>query len=262
MRLPYVEEAVLILLPALAVLFTWFYHARIRHGKIPAVRQLRGMAEMDRRLRDIVEAGRPVHIATGSSQPGAIGTTAETLASLLITERLAENTVRRGGNTIVTNGDAVAHVATRGLLRRAYRQPGLGKEYHGSAVQLVAHQSPIPYAAGVTQRFANEAIDMGVVVGNYGAEALLIGEEGAQRRIPQVSGATSLSALPALTLSTDATLIGEELFAAEAYLTRPGPPIARLLTQDALRRALVLLIVLGIAYQLASTWLELNLPSL
>ncbi len=262
MRLPYVEELVLFLLPALAVILTALHHTRIRRGRTPVVRPLRGTAEVDRRLREIAEVGRPLHVATGTGRPGTIGVTAETIASLSIAQRMAERAARRGGDVVVTNGDAVAHVASRGVLRQAYRRAGLAVEYHGSAAQLVAHQAPIPYAAGVAQRYASDAIDSSVVVGNYGSEALLIGEEGARRRLPQVSGATSLTALPALTLSTDATLVGEELFAAEAYFAEGPAPMARLLTQDGLRRVVVLLIVLGIAFQIANNWLGLGLPSL
>jgi hypothetical protein len=103
---------------------------------------------------------------------------------------------------------------------------------------------------------------MSVVVGNYGAEALLISDEGAQRGIPQVAGTTSLPALSVLTLSTGATLVGEELFAAEAYLSDTASPKARLLTLDSLRWFVVLLILVAIVYRLLDATLGLGLPVL
>ena len=170
--------------------------------------------------------------------------------------------VRRGGSVTATTGDIVSLAAVRGTLHQAYRGTAFAADYRGSNVQLVAHQAPIPYAAGVAQRYAVEPMDMGVVVGDYGGEALLIGEEGADQGVPQIAGATTLSALPALALSTDATLIGEELFAMEVYLTADNASKARLLTQDMLRRAIVLLIVAGAMYQVLNMALHLNLPSL
>lgn len=262
MRLPYVDDIILLILPALAVIFTWLHHARVTHGRIPHFRPLPGIAALSRRVGEVVESGRPVHIATGASQPGAIGPTAATIASLLIAQRTAEAVTRRGGSAIATTGDVVSLHAVRGTLRQAYRTAGFAADYRSANTQLVAHQAPIPYAVGVARRYGVEPVDMSVVVGDYGSEALLIGVEGAARRIPQLSGATTLSALPALTLSTDATLIGEEMFAAEAYLSPAAAPKARLLTQDALRRALVLLIVIGIIYQVVNVTLGLNLPSL
>ncbi|MDQ5851368.1 MAG: hypothetical protein M3380_04710 [Chloroflexota bacterium] len=262
MQLPYVDLFVLLILPALALIFTFLHHARVGRGSVPTLRPLAGMAAFEKRLREVVEVGQPVHVATGASQPGAVGATAETLASLLITQRLAEAATQRGAHTAVTTGDVVALAAARGTVRQAYRGTGLAADYRGSAVQLVAHQTPIAYAAGVARRYAVEPMDMSVVVGDYGSEALLIGEEGAQRRLPQISGATTSTALPGLALSTDATLIGEELWAAEAYLSAAAAPKARLLTQDALRRILVLSIIAGMIYQVLDLFLGLGLPSL
>ncbi len=57
-------------------------------------------------------------------------------------------------------------------------------------------------------------------------------------------------------------MIGEELFAAEAYLASSAAAQARLLTQDALRRVIVLLIVLGVIYQILARTPAFNLPAL
>ena len=262
MQLPSIYDVLLLVLPALALILSWVHHARISRGHVPSLRPLNGVAAFEKRADEIAEVGLPIHVATGASEPGATGPTAASLASLVITQRIAEAVIRRGGSVIATTGDIVSLAAVRGSLRQAYRQTGFAADYRGSNVQLVAHQAPIPYAAGVTQRYAVESMDMSVVVGDYGAEALLIGEEGARRRLPQISGAVTLSALPALTLSTDATLIGEELFALEAYLTPNEASKARLVTQDTLRGVIVLLIIAGIVYQALNIGLQLNLPSL
>jgi hypothetical protein len=181
---------------------------------------------------------------------------------LQISDRLAELAIRRGGSTIVTSGDIVNHLAVRGTLHRVYREAGQSHDYRATQAALVAHQAPIAYAAGVAARYRDQPIDMSVVVGEYGAEALLISEEGNRQRLPQISGTTSLSALPVLTLSTTATLVGEELFAAEAYLSDAASPKARLQTLDLLRFVVVLLIILAIVYRLLDATLGLGLPAL
>jgi hypothetical protein len=55
-------------------------------------------------------------------------------------------------------------------------------------------------------------------------------------------------------------MIGEELWAAEAYLSDDAAPKARLLTHDALRWLLIVLLLLGIAWQLFAP--GFGLPSL
>lgn len=98
------------------------------------------------------------------------------------------------------------------------------------------------------------------MVGGFNQEFLLIGEEGAQRDLPQVAGATSSVALPLMLLTTPATLIGEEIYAAEAYVGSPGPGLARLLTQDVLRTVVIVLLIAGFVYSLVQP--ALGLPPL
>ncbi len=262
MQIPYLNDVLIVLLPALAVVWTFVHHRRVTHGNAPAFRPLRGIVDFQYRTDDAVETGRPIHVATGSNERGAAGASADTIASLLVAQRVAELTAQQGGMTAVTNGDALAHVATRGTVHRTYRQGGVISEYRGHEPHLVAHQSPVAYAMGVAQQRAADLPDAGVIVGTYGSEALLLGAEGLDGRYPQLAGATSLAALPALTLSTDATLVGEELYAAEAYLSDEVAPKARLLTQDALRWTVVALLVVGVVYQLVNTLLSVGLPSL
>jgi hypothetical protein len=146
-------------------------------------------------------------------------------------------------------------------VREAYRRTGLSAEYRGREPQLVAHQTPNAYAAGVAHRIAAEPMDANVVAGDIGVEGLLMTGEGAGR-IPQVAGATTLTALPGLLLSSDGALVGEELFAAEAYFAATPAPTARLLTHDMLRWTIVGLLVAGMAYQIINTAFGLGLPAL
>jgi hypothetical protein len=262
MAIPRLDDLLLLALPALALIATWWHHARVIRGRMPAIRELTGIPLLEEHLSQGLESGKPLHIATGASRPGTIGITAESLASLQITDRLAERAIRSGSALAVTNGDIVNHLVVRGTLHRVYRDAGLGHEYRGTQSRLVAHQTPIAYAAGVARRYHEQPMDMSVVAGDYGPEALLISEEGSRQGLPQVAGTASLSALPVLTLNTAATLVGEELFAAEAYLSDAAAPKARLLTLDALRRLVVLIIGLAIAYRVLDAALSLGLPAL
>ena len=54
MQLPYVDTLVLLILPALAVLFTWLHHVRVVHGRLPTLRPLASIAELEERLGEVV----------------------------------------------------------------------------------------------------------------------------------------------------------------------------------------------------------------
>ena len=99
------------------------------------------------------------------------------------------------------------------------------------------------YASGVTTLYERQKLEASQLIGSFGQEFLLASEDGAQHGVPQVGGATTATALPLIYLSTEGALIGEEIYAAEAYLARSPAPLARLLTQDALRTVIIVAIV-------------------
>lgn len=236
-------------------------HARRRSITL---RALPGLDLLHDRMAGLAEAGAAVQIATGANQSGGqtLLPSGETLGSLQLAGRVAEAAARRAGTVTADAGDITSYLALRGLVHSAYQRAGFGADYRGTHVHLLAHNAPTAYAAGVAAQM-RDAPALAVVAGNYGAEALLISEEAAARQVPTIAATPNLLALPVLTLSADATLVGEDLFAAEAYLADAPRPAARLLTHDLLRRILLGLLALGLLWQLAARWLPaLGIPAL
>lgn len=258
-------SVLLLTLLILTILLTVLYLPRARSGRLPQFRALPGIADLRARVGAVAEEGTPLHVATGANQStiGTITPSAESIASLLIAQRVAAETTRRGGRLAATSGDIVAHTALRGTIHEAHRAAGFGDDYDADRVQLVAQNTPVAYAVGVAARYETQPIAASMVAGAYGAEALLITEEGAARNVPQIAAASSLNALPVLQLSADATLIGEELFVAEAYLSDAAAPKARILSVDALRWVVLVLLAAGLIWQLLALFVPtLGLPTL
>ena len=243
MSLP--QETLLLLIIALIVVgLTLWHHARALSGKRPISRRpLPGLDVMRRALARGAETGRAIHLSPGSGAVGTRSGTAETVAGLLAAERVASEAALNGAPILVSSGDAVAHLALRGSLRQAYQRAGLGQDYDPVNVQLLAHQDPMAYASGVTTLYGRQKLEVSQLIGGFGQEFLLAGEVGAQRDVPQLAGATTTTALPLIYLTADGALIGEEIYAAEAYLARSPAPLARLLTQDALRTVVIIAIL-------------------
>jgi hypothetical protein len=107
------------------------------------------------------------------------------------------------------------------------------------------------YASGVTTLYGRQRLEASQLIGSFGQEFVLAGEVGAQREVPQLAGATTTTALPLVYLAADGALIGEEIYAAEAYLARSPAPHARLLTHDALRTAVIVVIVILVGMSIA-----------
>jgi hypothetical protein len=238
----------------------WLHHAQAIAGRIQTRRPLQAFQTMRQALARGAETGRAIHISPGAGTVGNRATTAETVVGLLAVERVADEAARNGAPLLVSSGDAVAHMALRGTLHRVYQNAGQAQDYKPGNVQLLAHQDPAAYATGVMTLYGRQKLEASQLIGSFSQEFLLCGEDGAQRGIPQVAGATSSVALSVMLLSVEQTLIGEEIFVAEAYLSDDPASDARLRTHDALRNAVILLIIAGLAYSLLHPLL--GLPAL
>jgi hypothetical protein len=259
-------QATILTLAAILVVvaLTWLHHARLLAGRVPARRPLPALDTLRLALGRGAETGQAVHVSPGASTIGAAdgsrATTAELVAGLLVAERVAGEAALNGAPILVSSGDVVAHLALRGSVRQAYQVAGQAQDYDPARVQLLAHHDDLAYATGVTTLYGRQPLEASATIGGFGQEYLLIGEDGAQRGLPQVAGTTGSVALPLMMLSTPATLVGEEIFAAEAYLAPAGPAQARLLTQDTLRTAVIVLLLAGFVYALVQP--SLGLPPL
>lgn len=243
MQLPQ-ETLILLIIVLFVIVFTLLHHGRAIAGKRAISRRaLPGLDVIRQALARGAETGRAIHLSPGGGAIGTRSTTVETVAGLLAAERVAAEAALNGAPILASSGDAVAHLALRGTLRQAYQQAGLGQDYDPTNVQLLAHQDPMAYVAGVTGLYARQKLEASQLLGSFGQEFMLAGEDGAQRGVPQFGGATTTTALPLIYLTTEGTLIGEEIYAAEAYLARSPAPLARLLTQDVLRTVVIVAIV-------------------
>lgn len=261
-------NTILILSLVLAVVgLTWLHYARLRAGRMPHRRPLPALDVLRLALARGAETGQPVHVAPGASVLGAAdgsrSTAAELVAGLLLAERTTSEAALNGAPVLVSSGDAIAHLALRGSLHQAYQIAGQAQDFDPAHVQLLAHQDELAYAAGVGMIYARQPLEASAMVGSFTQSVLLIGEEGAERDLPQLFGTAGSAALPLMKLTSEATLIGEEIYAAEAYMASSGTSQARLLTQDALRTVVIVLLLGGFVYSLLQPLLGLPaLPTL
>jgi hypothetical protein len=234
----------LLVILLIVVIVTLLHHERVRTGKITIqLRPLAGLDVLRRALAHGAETGRAIHVSPGPGTIGGRGTTGETIAGLLAAERIATEAALNGAGILCSSGDAVAHLSLRGTLRQAYQRAGLGQDYRPGNVELLSQQDSMAYASGVTTLYGRQPLEASQMFGAFDQELLLAGEVGEQLHVPQIVAATSTTAQPLALLSAQGTLIGEELYAAEAYIGSAPSAQARLLTFDALRSVVLLTIV-------------------
>lgn len=251
---------VVVLLLVLTVVPTLLFESRVRAGLTVERRPLSPLWQIERAMNRAAETGRPIHLTPGAGPLSGRIVAPETFAGLVLARQLAEAAARRGASVTASSGDAVAHLALRGVLRQAYHHAGYPEGYSSSTVHLYAHSNPLAFAAGVGSRYTQECFESSIAIGAFGPYYLLIGAQGAQQQLPQIAGTVLPESLAAMVLTSGATLMGEEIYAAEAYVAPSPAGFSRLLTHDLLRALVIGLLIIGLILQALNATDLLNIP--
>lgn len=221
-----------------------FLRRRIRAGSGPTLRSIPGFTILRGVTGQSLETGQRLHMSVGT-QGIANQNAAQTLAGLTTLEYLARHAAVRGAPPVVSVADPTALIAAQDVLRHAAEERGEGDRCDCRNVRMIGPE-PTVYAGGVMGILSREDILANVMTGAFGDEYLLMGETGVRRDIRQVAGSGNPQALPFMMTSADEVLIGEEMFAAGAYLSGLPSHIASLIIQDWMRTVIVAVVIVGV----------------
>lgn len=237
-------QAVLLVLILVTLTLMYFFAVRVRAGHYVSLRPLPGFDVLQGLIGQAAEGGQALHVSLGTKGIGGTST-ATAMTSLTVLDHLAEQGAVSDAASIVTVGDPTLLLAAQDVVRYASQRQGQPEGYAASQARFIASE-PTAYAAGVMDVMEHESPVANVMVGSFGAEYLLMGETSAQQNIPQIAGTTDPQVLPFVFAVADHPLLGEELFAAGAYLRSLPAHVASLVTQDIFRTLIILIIVVGV----------------
>lgn len=242
-----IESLIAILIVLISVPLFFYALSRARAGHLPRLRPLPAFDRLSGMSGRAAESGQLLHVGLGMG--GISGPdTAVSLAGLTVLEYLADQAAAGESRLVVTVADPTLLPAAQEVLRRAYAQRGKSEVFSPSQVRLLA-PDPAAYAAGVMGILEGENPLANVTIGAFGDEYLLIGETGAKRDVEQVAGTDDPAALAFMHVTAHETLIGEEIFAAGAYLRGSAESVAGLMVQDWWRYLVVVFIIAGILWR-------------
>ena len=226
--------ATLIIILASGGLLFWFVR-QLGDPEEVNLRPLAGIQSLKKQTGLAVETGRHFHISPGRASLAGQGNPSS-LAGLSIMEYLANKAVESDIPPVITTGDGSLTIGAQDALRSAYQEADRIEEYDPNLVRFQAAESePMTFAAGVTQEIQDQEISTNIMVGRFGSEAVLVTEAADRMSFEQILGSDDPLALGVMAPVTDDLLIGEELFAATAYLHRQPVYLASIQLQDTLR---------------------------
>ncbi|MCI0552713.1 MAG: hypothetical protein L0287_17315 [Anaerolineae bacterium] len=210
----------------------------------PAIlRVIEAYERLNRSVGIAVENGTRLHISLGRGNLfTARGGSA--LAGLAMLRRLTERTSVSDRPPIVTSGDASLTILSQDTLQSGYRAAAAEEQYRFSTGRLTG-LSPFSYAAGTMPIIHDENVSTNIFIGDFGTESALLTEEADRENTNLIAASDNLSAQAIFYASAQDPLIGEELFAAGAYVGAGASHEASLNVQDILRWLIILAIIIG-----------------
>lgn len=224
----------------IGVMAAIFEAARIASRRKLKTRGIPGIERLDEWIKTAGELKRSVFFTPGT---GTIGVP-DTLAALALLQYVAKHCAEHGVHLIVANADFNVQQVTEEIVKSAYKKAGKEQLYTPDSVRFISVRQ-FAFAAGVMGLLRREKPALNIFVGDYQAEALAIAEAGRPDAIAQFGGTSSPESVPFFMATCDQTLIGEELYTAQGYLSDDPQAISPLVGPDAGKIIAILLILLG-----------------
>jgi hypothetical protein len=235
-----VEGHIAQLVLLLIVLAAIYGLTRIVRKRRMKTRGIPGLERIDDWIKEAGKLGRSVFFTPGT---GGM-TTSDTLAALALLGYVVKRCVEHKTRIIVANSDPQVQQATEDMVKSAYAKAGREKEYSPDMVRYISARQ-FAYAAGVMGILRREKPAVNFFVGDFQAEALQVAEAGRADAIAQFGGTSNTDQLPFFMTTCDQTLIGEELYTAQGYLTADPEATSNLVGPDAGKVLAILLILAG-----------------
>ena len=204
------------------------------------LRRIPGLDAVDEAIGRATELGKPILYLTGAHDMGD----PSTIAAAVILGRVAKRTAAYETELMVPHREPITMAVCQEITKQAYLEagkPDLFKE--DSNFFITADQ--FSYTAAVDGIMLRKKPAANFFMGSYFAESLLLTETGASTGAIQIAGTDSDHQLPFFVTTCDYTLIGEELYAASAYLSKEPIQIGTLRGQDIGKAVILCVILIG-----------------
>ncbi len=227
---------------------------RAQRGEDIYIRRMPGIDAIEEGIGRATEMGRPVLYVPGIDELQDI----QTIASMLILGQVARTVAEYQSDIIVACCIPIVREVADEVVRAGYYQAGHPDAYRPTDVRFISSEQ-FAFCAGTNGIILREKPATNIYLGRFFAESLILAETGYINRSIQIAGTAEATQLPFFVAACDYTLIGEELFAVSAYLSRDPRLVSSLKASDYVKLVCVAAILLGTleATLLGSGWIQL-----
>ena len=224
----------------LSFLILWFIQ-KAKKGEELYIRPIAGLEAVDDAVGRATEMGRPIMYVPGIMDMDNI----QTIAGVIILSRVARKAAEYECPILVPTCKSIVMSAAQETVKEAYLDVGRPDAYDADKIRYLTDDQ-FGYAAGVDGMMMREKPGAVFFMGCFYAESLILAETGHSVGAIQIAGTAQPSQLPFFVTACDYTLIGEELFAASAYLSKQPLLLGSLKGQDWGKGLLIIILIIGI----------------
>lgn len=211
-----------------------------KQGRELYLRKIPGLDAIEEAVGRATEMGRPVLFIPGIQELDEI----ETIAGISILGRVAKITAQYETPLYVPLRYPLVLAAAQEVVEQSYIEMGKQDAYDKDSICYVAGEQ-FAFTANVNGYMMRERPAANIYMGGFFAESLLLAETGNAAGSIQIAGTAQPAQLPFFIAACDYTLMGEELYAASAYLSHEPVMTGGLKGQDFVKMIIVFCILLG-----------------
>jgi hypothetical protein len=231
-----------VLFTTFVVFCVLFNIVRARGGKSLFIRRIAGLNAIDEAVGRATEMGRPIVMVPGLSDTTV---NAKSMQAINIFGYVARIAARFATPILVCCYNSGIYAVSQEIIRDVYQQEGLIDRYDVDSVRFISDRQ-FAFAAGVSGLILREKAAAAFFMGEFYAESLILAESANTVGAIQVASSTEITQTPFFIAACDYVLIGDEFYAASAYLTRQPVLVGSLIGQDWGKLTIAITILLGV----------------
>ncbi len=221
-----------------------YYIRKARQMKEIYLRPIAGLKAFEEAVGRATEMGKSVLYVPGIMDLDQV----ETISGVIILGHVAKMTARYEASLNVPVSRSLVMEASREIVHESYLSEGRPDLFNPDMVHYYTDDQ-FAFAAAVDGIMLREKPAAVFLQGKFYAESLILAETGNSIGAIQIAGTGSPSQIPFFVTACDYTLIGEEFFAASAYLGKDPKLLGSIKGQDIIKGAIMITILLGVIFE-------------
>jgi len=216
----------------------------------PTIRKIPAFDAIEEAIGRATELGRPVHITPGTGSLNTQSTGPSLLAGLATVSYTAGICAKLDTPLLVSIGSSDAIALTQSLIKQAYMLEGNPEGYDDNIIHYFPGRDTGVYTLAFTNSvmglMSREKPAANIMIGPFYGEQIALCEIAAREGAITIGGTQAITQMAVFAAISDYVVIGEEIFAAGAYISQDPIQLKTIAGGDFGKVSAIGLIILGV----------------